>query len=195
LADDERDAPAAKKKRKKKRRRKRKRAAEEAPKRESGEKGSELEGGEQALRMERREPEGDEKGEESPSGRGRYVWLALLAVGLFELWLFGRRGHIEVCVAKEGVHDFALLGQKRTDENTRRFPTCEKRLNLGITSSFDDAREEAMLRACHRANILRGKQATLVCAIEEDGWQHRLTVEHCPPWHDHYYQRMLWFLY
>ncbi len=131
--------------------------------------------------------------EETPRSR-RWVWPLLLGLGLFELWLFGRRGHLDVCVAQEGVHDFALLGQDRTDENTRRYPTCEKRLNLGITSKYDEAVQEAMLRACHRANVLRGREATLLCAIQEDGWQHRVTETHCPPWHDHYRQRLFWFL-
>lgn len=129
---------------------------------------------------------------------GKGLWPTLLVVGLFELWLFGRRGHLEVCVAKDGAHDFALLSEKRTDENTRRYPTCESRYNLGVVSAYDDAREEALLRACHRANILKGKDAraaTLICAIEEDGWKHRVTEAQCPPWHDHYYKRMLWFLY
>ncbi len=127
-------------------------------------------------------------------GRARYLWVVLLGIGLLEVWLFGRRGHVEVCVAKEGVHDFALIGQKRTDANTRQYPTCDKRLNLGITSSYEDAVKDAELHACHRANILRGKEATLICAIEQEGWQHRLTEQHCPPWHDHYYKRMFWFL-
>jgi hypothetical protein len=125
--------------------------------------------------------------------RGK-LWLVLLAAGLFELWLFGRRGHIEVCVGRQGVHDFALLGQPRTEENTQRYPSCEKRLNIGVRSHFDELVEDGMLHACRRATILRGKDATLACAIKFEGWEHRVAVEHCPPWHDHYYQRLFWFL-
>ena len=182
------------KKNAKKRRRRRKRAEAEAaegasPPSKSGRK----------KRPRRKKPapsSGDSASSEDSASKdwGRYVWPVLLVVGLVELWMFGRRGHIEVCVAKDGVHDFALLGQTRTDDNTRQFPTCETRFNLGITSDYDDLLQTAMLQACHRANILRGKEATLICAIKEDGWQHRVTETHCPPWHEHYYKRMFWFL-
>jgi hypothetical protein len=130
-----------------------------------------------------------------PASRfGGKIWFVLLGVALLEVWLFGRRGHVEVCVGKQGVHDFALLGQTRTDENSRRFPTCEKRQNIGIASKYDAAVEDATLHACRRANILFGKDAILLCAVKEDGWEHRVTAEQCPPWHDHYYQRLFWFL-
>lgn len=129
------------------------------------------------------------------SGLAGKVWLVLLVAGLIEIWLFGRRGHIEVCVAKTGVHDFALLGQPRDEENTRRYPTCEKRYNIGILSKHTEAVDDATLHACRRANILLGKEAIILCAMKEDGWQHRVTEEQCPPWHDHYYQRLFWFLH
>jgi hypothetical protein len=127
--------------------------------------------------------------------RGRVWAIALLAAAVFELWLFGRRGHLEVCVARDGEHDFALLGQPRTEENTRRYPTCEKRFNLGVTSHYDEAVEDGMLHACRRANILRGREAILLCALKEGGWQHRVEESWCPPWHDHYYKRLFWFAF
>jgi hypothetical protein len=129
-----------------------------------------------------------------PRRRGLYWAVGLFLAALFELWLFGRRGHIEVCVGRQGEHDFALLGTPRTDENTRRYPSCEKRLNLGVTSHYDEAVEDAMLYACRRANILRGRDAILICAVKEDGWEHRVVTSWCPPWHDHYYKRLFWFL-
>jgi len=125
---------------------------------------------------------------------GAWIWLALLVVALVELYMFGRRGHIEVCVARQGEHDFALIGTPRTEENTRRYPTCEKRLNVGILSHFDEAKEDAMIHACRRATILRGKRAALECALAAEGWEHRETTAWCPPWHDHYYKRLFWFL-
>lgn len=127
--------------------------------------------------------------------RGRALWLTLLAVGLFELWLFGRRGAIEVCVAREGEHDFALLDQPRSDENTRRYPTCERRLNVGLRSHYDERAEDAMLNACRRATILRGRDATIACALKEAGWQHRVEAEWVAPWQKESYERLLWFLF
>jgi hypothetical protein len=153
----------------------------------------------------------DDDGDQ-PSKWSRYLWVALVVAGVFELWLFGYRGHIEVCVGRQGEHDFALLGTPRNDDNTRRFPTCEKRLNIGITGKFDKQQEDAMIHACRRATILRGKRAALECAIGNKGikglegikgiksidgakaWEHRTTTGWCPPWHDHYYKRLFWFL-
>lgn len=126
---------------------------------------------------------------------GAKLWLVLLAIGIAEVFLFGSRGHIEVCVARDGVHDFALLGQERNDENTQRYPTCEKRLNIGITSHFDEVLEGATIHACTRANILRSTTEKAICVIKEDGWQHRVVTDWCPPWHDHYYKRLLWFAF
>ncbi len=126
--------------------------------------------------------------------RGRW-WILLVAIGLIELYLFGSRGHVEVCVAREGVHDFALLGSERTEENTQRFPTCEARRNIGITSHYDEVVEAATIHACTRANILRSTTEKAICVIRQDGWQHRVHTAWCPPWHDHYYKRLFWFAF
>jgi hypothetical protein len=123
------------------------------------------------------------------------VWLALLTIGLIELWAFGSRGHIQVCVAHEGTHDFALLGEERTDANTRRYPSCEKRTNLGIVSGYDASLEDAAIHACRRATILRPKEVTIACVLKDAGWQHQVTTSWCPPWHDHYYKRLFWFAF
>jgi hypothetical protein len=119
----------------------------------------------------------------------------LLAIGVVELWAFGSRGHINLCVGREGVHDFSLVGQDRNDENTRRYPSCEKRVNIGITSHYDEANEDAAINACRRATILRPKAETIACVIKEAGWQHQVETKWCPPWHDHYYKRLFWFAF
>jgi len=132
---------------------------------------------------------------EGSQGPRAKVWLALVVIAIFEMWLFGRRGHIELCVAREGVHDFALLDTPRTDDNTRRYPTCEKRLNIGITSHFEQAIEDAALHACRRANILRSKEEAIACVLQQAGWQRRTRTTWCPPTHDHYYKRLFWFAF
>ncbi|MCA9620486.1 MAG: hypothetical protein KC731_15800, partial [Myxococcales bacterium] len=135
------------------------------------------------------------KGDAEADGRRHMPWLALILVlGLVELVLFGWRGEVEVCVAKDGVHDFALLGTPRTEENTRRFPTCETRLNLGMRSHYDEVKEDAVIHACRRANILFGKQAILMCAIEQEGWKQRVTTRYLPPWNPDFRKRLFWFL-
>jgi len=132
-----------------------------------------------------------EKGERRP----RRWWIALVVIGLIELFLFGSRGRIRVCVAHEGEHDFALIDQPRTEENTRRYPTCEKRTNVGIVSHFDEARDHAMLTACQRAAVLRPKHVVYQCALPEDGWQHRVETSFVPPWDPVYYKRLFWFAF
>lgn len=126
---------------------------------------------------------------------GRPWWALVLLIALVELYVFGSRGAVELCVAKEGEHDFALLGQERTPDNTRRFPTCETRLNIGLVSHHDEVREEAMYLACRRATVFRGQEALLRCVEREEGWTHRLASTFVPPWDRRYYRRLLWFLF
>ena len=99
-----------------------------------------------------------------------------------------------VTFPEPGKHDFALIGTPRDDSNTRRYPTCEKRLNIGLSSHYQEAHEDALLRACQRATVLRGKAMTIACALSLEGWQQRTEDSWCPPWHDHYYKRLFWFL-
>jgi hypothetical protein len=140
----------------------------------------------------------DSRSDES-SGRKRrklpIVWLIIVALAGFELWLFGRKGDITVCVGREGQHDFSLLGEPRNDENTHRYPTCERRLNVGLRSQYDERVEEATLHACRRATILRGREATLLCALQENGWQHRIDARWVPPYDPEYYRRLFWFAF
>lgn len=121
----------------------------------------------------------------------RYL-LLLMAFGGIEIALFGSNGHVKVCVAREQA-DFALLDLTRTPENTRRYPTCERRLNIGLTSELERATGDAHILACRRATILQDRRATLNCATEQQ-WHKHLTLSWCPPWHEHSYKRLLWFL-
>jgi hypothetical protein len=172
--------------------------AEPAPKRKRRRKRSKRRGGSnptadgRAASESKQDP--DAAGGAKPKRKWPNPWLILLAVGVLEVWLFGRRGHLEVCVARDGEHDFALLGTPRDDSNTKRYPTCEKRLNIGLTSRYQQAHDDAMLRACQRATVLRGKTMTIACALSLEGWQQRTEESWCPPWHDHYYKRLFWFL-
>jgi hypothetical protein len=128
-------------------------------------------------------------------GRGRFLWIAIAAFGLAELWLFGAKGDIRVCVARDGEHDFSLVDTPRTEDNTQRYPSCERRLNVGLRSHFEERVEDAMLHACRRATILRGKEATIACALEEAGWTHRVEAKWVPPWDAAYYKRLFWFFF
>ena len=125
----------------------------------------------------------------------RIPWLAIiLVIAAVELFLFGSRGRIEVCVAKDGVHDFDLVGTPRTEDNTARYPSCETRLNIGMKSRYDDLETDAVVQACRRANMFRGKEAILTCAVQADGWKHRVTATFVKPWEPEYRKRLFWFL-
>jgi hypothetical protein len=140
------------------------------------------------------EDEGSDRHDAVQEGRGS--WLVLLAcLLLVELMVYGRRGHVQVCVGRQGEHDFALLGHERRDHNRHRFPSCERRYNLGVRSHFERARDAAALHACRRATLLRPQPVTVSCAAARDGWQHRIRAEHCPPWHEHFYKKLLWFAF
>lgn len=153
------------------------------------------------------ESEDDESGERAAEGSSasrerkktddsrRFPWgWLLLAAGVLELYAFGARGEVEVCVAKDGVHDFALLGTPRTDQNRARFPSCETRLNLGVFGDFEKREEEAMYLACRRATILGGKRDTATCAAKI-GWSHRSTSQQIWPWDRRFYRQLFWFLF
>lgn len=171
---------------KRKKRRKKRRAvdAAEAP-------GALSEGANETAKSE------ETKSEETKAARrsrARFVWPLVLGVGLLELWIFGNKGEIQVCVAREGEHDFSLIGQPRTDENTRRYPTCEKRFDLGLRGHYDERVEDAALHACRRATILRGRDHTIACFLQRGGWQHRIETRWVAPWEAPYYERLFWFL-
>ncbi|MEM1032158.1 MAG: hypothetical protein AAGN82_17545 [Myxococcota bacterium] len=140
-------------------------------------------------------PSSPEPHAEGAPRRRRSWWWIVLGVALFELFLFGRRGELRVCVARDGEHDFALVDQPRNDENTQRYPTCEKRTNLGIVSHYDEARDHAAATACQRATVLRPKDEVYLCALRQAGWAHREESAFVPPWDERYYKRMLWFIF
>jgi len=193
-ASDEEPAPKPKKKRRKKRPKKPPTDAEGAarPKKKRKKKRKRPRADDDADTDER--DEGDqEDGDEAP--KRRIPWLAIiLVIAAVELFLFGSRGRIEVCVAKEGVHDFALLGTPRTEDNTARYPSCETRWNIGMKSNYDELKTDAVVNACRRANIFRGKEAILTCAVEADGWKHRISADFVMPWAPQYRKRLFWFL-
>lgn len=127
--------------------------------------------------------------------RGGRWWYLLLVVLVVEFYVYGSRGEIQVCVGKEGQHDFALLGQERTDANRWRFPRCETRENLGLRSNYDDAVEAAAKGACRGQTMLRNRGEGEACLEQKDGWSHRVQTSFIPPWDRRYYEHLLWFFY
>jgi len=123
-------------------------------------------------------------------------WWALLAIALVvEFWMFGRRGEIQVCVGKAEVHRFELLGKARTDENRWAFPRCEKRLNLGLRSSYDAQVADATKAACRGATLFKLRKEGKPCEQATDGWKHRVRTEFVPPWDARYRRELFWFFY
>ena len=121
-------------------------------------------------------------------------WWFLIAALVIEFWWYGRRGHIEVCVGKDGETDFALIGQERTDDNRWKFPRCESRENLGLKSHYEQAVDESLKVACRGATIFHHQGEGKACVAADKGWIHRIEVSHCPPWHKHFYEHLFWFL-
>jgi hypothetical protein len=133
---------------------------------------------------------------EARRSRARVVkwWWFLIAALVIEFWLYGRRGHIDVCVGMNGETDFALIGAERTDENRWKFPRCEQRLNLGLESHYDEAVDEALRVGCRGATIFHHQGQGKACMAADKGWIHRIEVSHCPPWHGHFWEHLFWFL-
>ncbi len=127
--------------------------------------------------------------------RGSRWWYLLLAVLLVEFYVYGRRAEIQVCVGKQGEHDFGLLGQERDDSNRWRFPRCEVRENLGLRSDFDALLDNATQSACRGQTMLRNRGEGPACIAQEDGWQRQIDSSFIPPWDNRYYEHLLWFLY
>ena len=67
----------------------------------------------------------------APKRRGGRWWMLLLGVLVIEFYVYGSRGEIEVCVGKAGEHDFALLGQERTDANRGNSPAASSARTWG----------------------------------------------------------------
>ncbi|MBX7078136.1 MAG: hypothetical protein K1X88_03045 [Nannocystaceae bacterium] len=126
--------------------------------------------------------------------RVRWWWI-LLAALVIEFYVYGSRGHIEVCVGKQGETDFALVGKDRTDDNRWKFPRCEAATNLGLVSKYEQATKEATSVACRGATIFRHQGEGKQCVAGSDGWQHRVQTRHAMPWDKAFYQHLLWFLF
>lgn len=131
----------------------------------------------------------------APKRRGGRWWMLLLGVLVIEFYVYGSRGEIEVCVGKAGEHDFALLGQERTDANRWKFPRCEQRENLGLRSNYDAMVEDAAKGACRGQTMLRNRGEGKACAEQTDGWSRQVQAHFVWPWDRRYYEHLLWFVY
>jgi hypothetical protein len=134
------------------------------------------------------------KKDKDKGGGGRW-WLVLLAVLVVEFYVYGRNGDIEVCVGKQDVHDFSLIGQERTDENRWKFPRCEARVNLGLRSQYDELVEDATNVACRGATLFRNRGEGPQCVAGTDGWTKQVDTSYIWPWDSRYYEHLLWFLF
>ena len=150
-------------------------------------------GGEDAAASQETHDEPQQAERAAPRRRIPWGWIVVAAL-VIEFGIYGSNGHIEVCVAKEGVHDFELLGQERTDDNRWRFPRCESRMNLGLRSTLDEKVEDAVRVACRGATMIQQRGETRSCVEAEDGWLQRIQTHPCPPWHRHFWSHLLWFL-
>jgi hypothetical protein len=126
---------------------------------------------------------------------GKWFWVLLLAVGIVELFVYGYRGEIEVCVGRQGVTDFALAGEPRTDENRSRYPECHRAGNVGLRGDYEDIVQEAAIHACRRATLFQGQDVLLACAAGLEPFEHRVESRFVPPWDPAYYRRLFWFIF
>lgn len=140
-------------------------------------------------------PEDAPAAAEAAPKRGSRWWYALVVVLVVEFYVYGRGGEIQVCVGKEGQHDFALIGQERDDGNRWKFPRCELRENLGLRSHYDELVADATQSACRGQTLLRNRGEGGACLEQKDGWQRQVETRFVPPWDPRYYQHLLWFLY
>lgn len=134
-------------------------------------------------------------GAKVPARRRIPWWYVIASLIVVEFWLYGRRGYIDVCVGTQGETDFALVGKERTDANRWKFPRCERRLNVGLMSRYEEAVDEATSVACRGATILRHQGEGKACTKQEKGWVRQIETRHVPPWHAVYYEHLFWFLY
>ena len=128
------------------------------------------------------------------SGGSRW-WVVLLVVLVVEFYVYGRNGDIEVCVGKQDVHDFSLVGQERTDDNRWKFPRCEARVNLGLRSQYDELVEDATNVACRGATLFRNRGEGPQCVAGEQGWTKQVETSYIWPWDSRYYKHLLWFVF
>jgi hypothetical protein len=130
---------------------------------------------------------------DKPRRRIPWGWIVVVAL-VVEFGIYGSNGHIDVCVGKQGAHDFDLVGQERDDENRWRFPRCESRMNLGLRSAYEEKVEEAVRVACRGATMIQHRGEAGACVQAEDGWIQRIEASPCPPWHRHFWSHLFWFL-
>jgi hypothetical protein len=128
-------------------------------------------------------------------GGGSRWWVILIVVLVAEFYVYGRRGEIEVCVGKQGVHDFSLMGQERTDDTRWKFPRCESRTNLGLRSQYDELVEDATTVACRGATLFRNRGEGPQCVAQESEWQRQIETSYIWPWDSRYYEHLLWFVF
>jgi hypothetical protein len=121
-------------------------------------------------------------------------WWFLVAALVIEMWIYGRRGYVEVCVGKQGETDFALVDQPKDDSNRWKFPRCESRMNLGLVSKYDDVTTEAAGIACRGATMLKHQGQGKQCAQQKDGWEHRIATRQAWPWDPELIKHLFWFL-
>jgi len=125
--------------------------------------------------------------------RSSWYWglgVALLVV--LELYFYGKNGVFQVCVAKDGFHDWNLIGQQRNDANRWKFPYCEERKNLGLRSEFDDLAREAVKASCRRATLMHFKGEENACIAMEKGWRRKVITRQVMPWEKQFYRRLFW---
>jgi hypothetical protein len=122
-------------------------------------------------------------------------WVGLGLVLAVELAVYGSRAEIEVCVGKDGVHDFALHGELREDANRWRFPRCETRMNLGLRSRYDESVEDAASVACRGATLFRNRGEAKDCTEATSGWRREVDARQVWPWDARLHRHLLWFLF
>jgi hypothetical protein len=125
------------------------------------------------------------------SNRGLIYWVTIVLVLLgIELFYYGSKGDIKVCVGKEGTHDFALIGQERSDQNRWKFPFCEDRVNLGLRSHFDELGRDAVKVACRRATLMHFKDEQAACNGGDKNWKRKVITKQILPWDRRFYRRL-----
>ncbi|HTM43701.1 MAG TPA: hypothetical protein VL137_02030 [Polyangiaceae bacterium] len=125
--------------------------------------------------------------------RSTLYWaVGIVALVFAELYYYGHNGELKVCVGKEGVHDFNLIGQMRTDENRWKFPFCEDRVNLGLRDEFDDLGRDAVKSACRRATLLHFQSEAADCVALENHWKRKVITRQVMPWERRFYRQLLW---
>lgn len=118
-----------------------------------------------------------------------FFWL-LAGILLIEIVIYGWRGDIQVCVAKEGVHDFKLIGAETTEQNRWQIPRCEERTNLSMFSHYEEQVTNAKQVACGKAASFKLRGEKDACVRSSDGWKWRAETSNVMPWDLRIYKTM-----